>query len=108
MVLLYQDPRSFPADDAGRQKLGEAFEAFTQSVKKAGQFIDGMPLVPMPDQVRTVSGGVAKQGPPESRAQSLIGYYILDYPSIDAAAKDAARIPCAASGSVELVPFMEV
>ncbi len=108
MVLLYQDLALMPTDDVGRAKLGAAYETFTQAARSNGHLTDGMPLVPMPDHVRTVGPDGIKTGPPVSRAQSLIGYYVLDYPTIDAAVEAAKMIPVAATGSVEIVPFMEM
>jgi hypothetical protein len=108
LVLLYQDLSTMPSDAAGQDRLSAAYETFTQSARAANALIDGYPLVPMPDHVRTIAGGAVKNGAPEVRQQSLIGFYILDYPTLDAVVAAAQRIPTAASGSVEVIPFREM
>ncbi len=108
LVLIYQDPSTFPTDAAGRDQQIAAYETFTQGVRAANTLVAGNPLVPLPDQVRTIAGGTIKSGPPQTRPQALIGFYILDYPTLDAAVTSARAIPAASIGSVEVVPFMEM
>jgi hypothetical protein len=108
LVLLYQDPSTLPTDAAGRDRQIAAYEAFTQSVRTANALVAGNPLVPMADQVRTIAAGAVQSGPPQTRPQALIGFYILDYPTLDAAVTSAQAIPAASAGSVEVVPFMEM
>ncbi len=108
LVLLHDDLAALPHDDAGRAALGAAYEVFTQSARSGGHLVDGMPLSPMPDTVRTVKSSGISNGPPAARPQSLIGYYVLDYPSIDAATAAAKGIPAAKTGSVEIIPFAEM
>ena len=105
MALLYTDVAKLPRDEAGYAKLTKAYDEFTQSVKNAGTYVDGMPLSPLPDEVRTVKGSGIRNGPPAARVEALVGYYILDYPSPDAAAKAAKEIPAAKTGTVEVIPF---
>jgi hypothetical protein len=108
MVLLYQDPKNFPTDEKGRQALFAAYENFTQSQKSSGAFVDGMPLG-QPDQARTVKGNAIANGLAHNDRLPLVGYYILEYGSVDEAAKAATRIPVASSGgTIEVVPFAEM
>jgi hypothetical protein len=108
LVLLYQDPATFPTDAAGQAKQIAAYETYTQSVLATNSLVGGNPLVPMPDHVRTIAAGSTKPGPPQPRAQALIGFYILEFPTLDAAVASARAIPAASAGSIEVVPFRDM
>lgn len=108
LVLLYQNPALFPTDPAARQSQFAAYDAFTQDVRAKGQFVSGTPLVPMPDQIRTVKASGVTSGPSHARPEALVGMYVLQGKDIDEIATIAAKIPAAKSGSVEIVPFMEM
>jgi hypothetical protein len=108
LVLLYQDPSTFPTDAAGQAAQIAAYETYTQSVLATNSLLAGNPLVPMPDQVRTIALGATKNGPPQARTQALIGFYILEFPSLDAAVASARAIPAASVGSIEVVPYLDM
>ncbi len=108
LVLLYQDPATFPTDNAGMEKQIAAYETYTQSVLASNSLIAGNPLVPMPDAVRTIAAGSTKTGPPIARTQALIGFYVLEFPTLDAAVASVHALPTASAGSIEVVPFRDM
>jgi hypothetical protein len=108
LVLLYQDPSTFPTDNAGIEKQIAAYDTYTQSVLASNSLIAGNPLVPMPDAVRTIAAGSTKTGPPVARTEALIGFYVLEFPTLDAAVASAHALPTASAGSIEVVPFRDM
>ena len=108
LVLLYDNPAAFPTDPKARDAQFAAYGAFTEAIRSSGHFVSGTPLVPMPDQVRTVKAAGVATGPAHKLPESLVGMYVLDCASIDEAAMIAGKIPAAKTGSVEVVPFMDM
>ena len=108
LVLLYTNPANFPSDAKARDAEFAAYDKFTQEVRANGQFVSGSPLIPMPDQIRTVKATGVSTGPAHPGKEALIGMYVLNGKNIDEVATSAAKIPTAKHGSVEIVPFMEM
>jgi hypothetical protein len=105
LVLLYQNPANF-STGAARDAEFQAYDTFTQAIRSSGHFVSGTPLIPVPDQLRTVRSTGATKGPAHPNAEALVGMYVLDCKDIDEAAMIAGKIPAAKTGSVEVVPFM--
>lgn len=111
MITLYHDAAAIASrpDPDAFEKLGAEYEKFTQSVRAAGSLVDGNPLKTEVKTVRqTNDKAVATDGPVYAAPQGMVGYYILELPSMNAAVEAAARIPAAALGSVEIREFMEM
>jgi hypothetical protein len=108
LVLLYENPANFPSDGAARGAQFKAYDDFTQAIRNSGHFVSGTPLIPMPDQVRTVKSSGVNPGPAHKIPETLVGMYVLACKSIDEAAMIAGKVPAAKSGSVEVVPFMDM
>jgi hypothetical protein len=108
LFLLYQNPATFPSDGAAREAQFKAYGDFTDAVKKSGHFVSGDPVIPMPDQTRTVKTSGVKTGPAHNIPEALVGLYVLDCKTIDEAAMIAGKIPAAKDGCVQVVPFMEM
>lgn len=108
LVLLYQNPANFPTDPAKRDAEYAAYGTFTEAIRASGHFVSGTPLTPMPDQVRTVKASGVTNGPAHKLPESLVGMYVLECTSIDEAAMIAGKVPAAKSGSVEVIPFMDM
>ena len=51
---------------------------------------------------------VLSDGPFADTKEWLAGYYMLDCPDLDAAVEQAARIPAARHGAIEVRPVMEI
>ena len=113
MLLIYEDPASSPAPDSpqAQQEFAE-YGAFTEDINKQGLFVSGAPLQ-MTDTATTVrvngSGDpVLSDGPFAETKEWLAGYYMLDCPDLDTATAQAARIPAARHGAIEVRPVMEI
>jgi hypothetical protein len=114
MLLIYDDPTASPAPDSPEaQKEFAEYGAFSEDVNKQGQFVSGAPLQTS-DTATTVrvngNGGdpVLSDGPFAETKEWLAGYYILECPDLDSATAQAARIPAARHGAIEVRPLMEL
>ena len=96
MLLIYEDPTASPAPNSpqAQAEFGE-YGAFTEDIRASGQFVSGAPLQ-MTDTATTV------------RVNGNGGYYLLDCPDLDTATAQAARIPAARHGAIEVRPVMEI
>lgn len=108
LVLLYENPANFPSDGASRDAQFKAYGDFTEAIRASGHFVSGTPLMPMPDQTRTVKASGVANGPAHKIPEALVGMYVLDCKTIDEAAMIAGKVPAAKSGSVQVVPFMDM
>ena len=114
MLLIYEDGTSAPAPDSPQAmaEFGE-YNVFTEDVRKKGQFVSGAPLQTS-DTATTVrvngNGGdpVLSDGPFAETKAWLAGFYVLDCPDLDTATAQAARIPAARHGAIEVRPVMEL
>jgi hypothetical protein len=111
MLLIYDDPSTSPdpGSPEGQQEYQEYF-AFSDAVQKDGAFVSGAPLQAT-DTATTVrvngtGEAVLTDGPFADTKEWLAGYYVLDCPDLDTATAQAARIPAARHGSVEVRPIM--
>lgn len=109
MITLYHDAKWFDNRPEAFKKNAEEYGIFTESVRKAGSFLDGFPLKGEVKTVRENAGKVAaSDGPAHESPQGMVGYYILELPSMAAAVEAASRIPAAKLGSVEIREFMDL
>jgi hypothetical protein len=114
MLLIYEDGTSAPAPDSPQAmaEFGE-YNVFTEDVRKNGQFVSGAPLQTS-DTATTVrvngNGGdpVLSDGPFAETKEWLAGFYVLECPDLDTATAQAARIPAARHGAIEVRPVMEL
>ena len=113
MLLIYVDPEAGPAPESPEaQREMQEYFTFTNEVQKAGQLVSGEPLQPT-DTATTVrvdgtGDAVPTDGPFADTKEWLAGYYVLDCPDLDTATAQAARIPAARHGAVEVRPVMEI
>jgi hypothetical protein len=113
MLLIYDDPAKSPAPNSpeAQQEFGE-YGTFTEDVQKQGLLKSGAPLQPT-DTATTVringtGEAVLSDGPFAETKEWLAGYYLLDCPDLDTATAQAARIPAARHGAIEVRPVMEI
>ncbi|MFN0192604.1 MAG: YciI family protein [Aestuariivirga sp.] len=88
--------------------LGE-YQAFTETVQKAGKYGGGEALQPTSTatSVRVRKGKTeTMDGPFAETKEQLGGFYILDCKNLDEAIAYAAKIPDARTGTVEVRPIM--
>jgi hypothetical protein len=112
LALIYTNEATDAAPgtpEADAQMAG--YMAFGEEAGKAGAIEGGERLRPVAD-ARTVrvreSSTVVSDGPFAETREQLGGYYLLNCASIGEAAAWAAKIPGAASGSVEVRPIWEM
>jgi hypothetical protein len=113
MLLIYEDPSTAPARDSeqAQQEFAE-YGTFTEDINKQGLFVSGAPLqtTDTATTVRVNGSGdpVLSDGPFAETKEWLAGYYMLDCPDLDTATAQAARIPAARHGAIEVRPVMEI
>ncbi len=86
------------------------YMAFTEDIKKSGQYIGGNPLQPTQTAttVRVRQGKISTtDGPFAETKEQLGGYYLINAKDLNEAIQVAARIPGARVGSIEVRPIME-
>lgn len=109
MLLLYASE----VDEAGRaERFAEMplWLEVTESLRKAGMLVANSPLHPVDTAttVRLRAGEVEiTDGPFAITKEVLVGYYVLDCADLDEALQQAALLPTARSGSVEVRPIMD-
>ncbi len=111
MLLIYGDEQAAEhASPEQMKQVGDAYEEFTQSIIKTGNFLDGDPFMPTSTakSVRVTDGGTeTAEGPSVTTNPQLIAYYKVEADSPEHAVELAARIPGARMGSVEVRPVVK-
>jgi len=112
MVLLYANEAGMPRPGSAEfDAQNAAYGAVYDNFSSRGVFVAGDPLSPSVSatSVRVRNGQTSTtQGPAASSAEQLIGYYVLDCKTDGEAAQLAATIPCAAVGTVEVRPVLQM
>jgi hypothetical protein len=102
-----EDAKRTPAEQEAN--MG-AYFAFTNEVREAGAYVGGEALHPIATAttVRVRDGKtLTTDGPFAETKEQLGGYYMVDVENLDEAIKWAAKIPGAATGSIEVRPIWE-
>jgi hypothetical protein len=113
MLLIYDDADTSPAPDSPEaQKEFAEYGAFTEDIRANGQFVSGAPLQTTETattvRVNGTGEAVLSDGPFAETKEWLAGYYLLECPDLDTATAQAARIPAARHGAIEVRPVMEI
>jgi hypothetical protein len=85
------------------------YGAFTEAIKKSGQFIGGEGLQPTQTAttVRIRQGKISTtDGPFAETKEQLGGFYLINATDLNEAIQVASRIPSARTGSIEVRPIM--
>ncbi len=96
--------------EAEGQAEMNAYNAFGEFAEKSGVLLGGEALLPTGSAttVRVRDGKtLTTDGPFAETKEQLGGFYLIKCDNLDEAIKIAAKIPGAASGSVEVRPVME-
>ena len=110
LCTIYGDESQW--SDATPEEMGAvlaAYNAFTEEARSAGVMAGGEGLEPTSaaTTVRVRDGErVLSDGPFAETKEQLGGFYLLECANLDEAIDWAARIPGAATGSVEVRPVM--
>jgi hypothetical protein len=92
------------------QQVMAAYEKFGRDASEAGVMLGGEGLQPSSTAttVRVRDGEtITSDGPFAETREQLGGYYLLDCRDLDEALSWAARIPGAATGTIEVRPVMD-
>jgi hypothetical protein len=90
-------------------RITEAYEALTAELKQAGAFLggEGLQRSSTATTVRVREGEpLLTDGPFAETREQLAGFYLLECADLDEAIGWAAKVPSAASGSVEVRPVI--
>jgi hypothetical protein len=112
LCLIYEDEKEWlKLPPAETEKVIGEYRAYTETVKRSGNFLGGNGLEPThtATTVRVRKGRVATtDGPFAETKEQLGGYYLLEARDLNEAIQLASKIPGARLGSVEVRPVMEV
>src|SRR5438876_530130 len=92
------------------QQAKNAYWAFTERIKKSGNYVGGEALQPTTTaaSVRVRNGKVSTtDGPYVETKEQLGGYYLITAKDLKDAVQVASQIPGAKHGTVEVRPIME-
>ena len=108
MLLVYQ-PEVEEAEQAEREQEMPIFVELHRSLREAGLLVSVQRLHPTESatSVRVRAGETEiTDGPFATTKEVLAGYYILDCVDLDEALEQAARVPAARYGTIEVRPIM--
>jgi hypothetical protein len=110
-LLIYtNETAAMQASEAEQQAVMEAYNAFTNELRTAGNNLGGEALLPtsMAKSVRVRAGeSVVTDGPFAETKEQLGGFYLVEAATEAEAIQWAAKIPGAKHGTVEVRPLME-
>ncbi|MFT4064531.1 YciI family protein [Paraburkholderia sp.] len=108
LLMIYsEETRWNQMSDSERQQGVAAYQAYTESLRKAGALVGANRLqhTGTATTVRLVDGKPqVLDGPYSDSKEQLAGYYLIDVPNLDAAITWASRCPGAAHGLLEVRP----
>jgi hypothetical protein len=110
MLMLYA-PEADPHEQAEREAQMPLWLELNESLQEAGLLVATGRLhqASAATTVRVRDGETElTDGPFAVTKEILGGYYVLDCPDLDQALEQAARLPLARYGSVEVRPIMDV
>ena len=111
LLTIYTDESGFAeATPEDVQAVMAAYEKFGRDASEAGVMLGGEGLQPSgtATTVRVRDGEtITSDGPFAETREQLGGYYLLDCRDLDDALSWAARIPGAATGTIEVRPVMD-
>lgn len=111
LCLIYEDEKWWEkATKTDMEKGMAAYNAFTESIKKNGNYVGGEALQPTTTakSVRVRNGKISTtDGPYVETKEQLGGYYLIKAKDLNDAVQVASRIPGAEHGTVEVRPIME-
>ena len=111
ICLIYDEEKKAAAmtKAEGDAFMGEYF-AFTEGIKKSGQYVGGEALQPVQSAttVRVRDGKMSTtDGPFAETKEQLGGFYLITTNDLDEALQVASKIPSARIGSVEVRPVVD-
>ncbi len=112
LLLIYSNEKGWESmSKAELDAVYGEYMAFTEAIKKSGNYKGGNPLQPTTTATTVrVTGGktLTTDGPFAETKEQLGGYYLVDAKDLDEAIALAARIPSARMGSIEVRPIQKM
>jgi hypothetical protein len=109
LLLIYEDEKALHSrDEQTRNQIMGEYQAFTASVREAGQFVAADALQPTTTatSVRVRDGKtITTDGPFAETKEQLGGFYLIEADDLDQAISVAGRIPSARFGTIEVRPI---
>ena len=110
LMLIYHDEGRWEAlAETEREKMYAGYRGLREELQTAGKFLGGNQLQPTSTattvKVRNGKSGVT-DGPFAETKEQLAGYFLVEAKNLDDALAIAARIPSAATGSIEVRPVV--
>ena len=110
LLLIYHDEGLWDAvSEAEKQSIYGRYRSLRQELMDAGKFKGGSQLQPTSAAtvVRVRDGKTSiTDGPFAETKEALGGYFLIEARDLDDALEIAARIPSAATGSIEVRPLV--
>jgi hypothetical protein len=112
MLLIYEDEAAeekLPEEERSQSIGGHI--ALARRLREEGRLVGGDPLQPSSTAtcVRVEAGrAMITDGPYAETKEQLAGFYIVEARDLDQALADAAAIPSAARGVVEVRPVLDL
>jgi hypothetical protein len=111
LLAIYENEQLWAkASQQEQQQVMADYTAFTDSIKKSGNYVGGEALQPVATAttVRVRDGKrLTTDGPFAETKEQLGGYYLVKAKNIDEAIAIASRIPGARTGSIEVRPCID-
>ena len=112
LLLIYSNEKSWETmPKAESEAIFGEYMAFTEDIRKKGNYKGGNPLQPTPTATTVrVRGGktLTTDGPFAETKEQLGGYYLVEAKDLDEAIAIASRIPSARMGSIEVRPIQKM
>jgi hypothetical protein len=110
LLMIYHAEDQWDAtSEAEKEKIYGGYRALREDLQKAGKYIGGNQLQPTSTAtvVRVRNGKQSMtDGPFAETKEQLAGYFLVEARDLDDALAIAARIPSAATGSIEVRPVV--
>jgi hypothetical protein len=110
LCLIYEDESKWGTMSKDQiDAMFREYGAFTEDIKKSGQYIGGNALQPTQTAttVRVRQGKISTtDGPFAETKEQLGGYYLIEAKDLNEAIQVASRIPSGRVGSIEVRPIM--
>lgn len=110
VCLIYDEEAKLGAmPKADSDAFMAEYFAFTNAIKKSGQYLAGQALQPVQTAttVRVRSGKISTtDGPFAETKEQLGGFYMIEARDLNEAIQVASKIPSAKIGSIEVRPIM--
>lgn len=115
LILIHSNPQSLAVwdtmSDAQRMEFGRAHLSLTETLADSGELIvsEGLADPALAKHVSVREGQViTSDGPFAEVKEHLAGFYLIDCDSMERAVELAARLPDAATGTVEVRPVLDM